>query len=686
MIVQMKDAALYHSIFEEINADLSSAELNTDDTLPVENINSYFARIEDIVQLQKKATEENPKVTKKPYFLMMPFEEPRFIIDANTRKITIPSIFNNGISIVGDESAEIVYFEIDRYFDLQDLDQTEIIIQAQLPSGKKYISPAFNKTANYPNLPNKLIFGWIITQEITAEQGNIQFSVRFYKTEENKIIYSLNTLTHTIKVNPSLNFELNDKENTIQEIQKNSTILAYLRNSAKGDRPLLLNPAFCSLSLNSENIPIDNGIEFNEDAQSIGTIKGYVDLSNANDDKMVLYAKASYDYNTAREAVSVGSGVINEITYKWYYSSDNNRNNATEIKENNNNINIKDSYFTTTDSSYNNLDFYYITSEDPGTQGQIKLVTDLDLLNSDEFSKALERFTTAEIKLPGYYWVQAQNVSYGEHNKDQIETIQPFIVGGPCALSIETSVNPLGQGEYNVIIPDAEDKVTLTCQKVSPLVGNPEGSYDNNNHSFQWYYSVNDPTEDFENISKESLGDKDMVNLILSANGHGTGEQEFKEGYYFVLGTNILFGQTRNSISNVYHTSYAPADVNSNNFTISYLKSNNDPLSFDAETGTYSTTINKNSNANDILIKINVIAKPGNNRSSEIRYQWYDGVRIGNTDDFKYSIIPSATENVLRKKDLTDNVIYKCQVINNYNGNFSEQKLDDIAPIVIGQM
>lgn len=679
MIVQMKDIALYTSIFEEINTDLDAANLNTEDSISINNINSYFARIEDIIQLQKEAIKEGSTITKKPYYLMMPFEEPRFIIDANTRKITIPSIFSNGISIVGDESAEIIYFEIDRYFDLQDLDQTEIIIQAQLPSGKKYISPAFNKTANYPNLPNKLIFGWIITQEITAEQGNIQFSVRFYKTEENKIIYSLNTLTHTIKVNPSLNFELNDKGNTIQEIQKNSTILAYLRNSALGDRPLLLNPAFCSLSLNSDNTPIDNGIEFNENAQSIGSIKGYVDLNDPENDKMVLYAKASYDYNTAREAVSVGTGVINPIEYKWYYSSNNNRDNATEIKENTDNINIKDSYFITTDSSYNNLDFYYIPSEDPGDQGQIKLVTDISLLNSDEFSKALERFTTAEVKIPGYYWVQAQNISNKEHNKDQIETIQPFIVGGPCALSINTSVNPSGQGEYNVIIPDTEDKVTLTCQGVSPLVGNPEGSYDNNNHSFQWYYSVDDPTEDFENISKEPVGDKDMINLILSADERETGEQEFKEGYYFVLGTNILFGQTRNSISDVYHTSYAPSDVNSDNFSVAIQDANGTSINptSNLDNSQYYYSI-KLSTPYDNRTAIQLIVSPSNNTiySDSLSYQWYKY----NSNNKTYQLVPELTDNILKYNTPTGD--YLCKVSNHYNGIVKEGSDVNTNPIM----
>lgn len=45
-----------------------------------------------------------------------PQNEPHFIIDADTRVITVPSAFTF-LALKGDHNAETIYFEIDRYFD-----------------------------------------------------------------------------------------------------------------------------------------------------------------------------------------------------------------------------------------------------------------------------------------------------------------------------------------------------------------------------------------------------------------------------------------------------------------------------------------------------------------------------------------------------------------------------------------
>ena len=48
--------------------------------------------------------------------------EGNFIINANTRLISVPTDFNkNGVGVVGDNAAETLEFVIDRYFDEYDL-------------------------------------------------------------------------------------------------------------------------------------------------------------------------------------------------------------------------------------------------------------------------------------------------------------------------------------------------------------------------------------------------------------------------------------------------------------------------------------------------------------------------------------------------------------------------------------
>lgn len=59
--------------------------------------------------------------------MIIPEDEPRFIINANTRKISIPSEFGF-LAVKKDHRAETIYFEIDRYFDDEDLSTHTCIV------------------------------------------------------------------------------------------------------------------------------------------------------------------------------------------------------------------------------------------------------------------------------------------------------------------------------------------------------------------------------------------------------------------------------------------------------------------------------------------------------------------------------------------------------------------------------
>ena len=69
----------------------------------------------------------NPKLCKTT-FAHLPSNEPRFIIDANSREINIPFEFSF-LGVIGDHKAETIYFEIDRYFDDEDLSTHTCVIQ-----------------------------------------------------------------------------------------------------------------------------------------------------------------------------------------------------------------------------------------------------------------------------------------------------------------------------------------------------------------------------------------------------------------------------------------------------------------------------------------------------------------------------------------------------------------------------
>jgi hypothetical protein len=58
----------------------------------------------------------------------LPPNEGYFSINADTRDIEFPEAFKQGVSVQGDDIAEIIYFKIDRYFDAIDLAKKQIVI------------------------------------------------------------------------------------------------------------------------------------------------------------------------------------------------------------------------------------------------------------------------------------------------------------------------------------------------------------------------------------------------------------------------------------------------------------------------------------------------------------------------------------------------------------------------------
>ena len=180
-------------------------------------------------------------------FAHLPSNEPRFIIDANSREINIPFEFSF-LGVVGDHKAETIYFEIDRYFDDVDLSEHTCVIQFINKNSKTLM---FNEgfypvtTMDVNSIDGKIIFGWNIMNDATQIAGDIHFSIRFYSIDSNnKFTYNFNTLTANsiildtldvkrtsiIEISPSELQAWNDKMNQInlkaeQTLQETSEIL-----------------------------------------------------------------------------------------------------------------------------------------------------------------------------------------------------------------------------------------------------------------------------------------------------------------------------------------------------------------------------------------------------------------------------------------------------------------------------
>ena len=182
------------------------------------SLEEYFMYIGDLAKihsdwvqgaLEDVATNWNEKFAKYSRFLMIPLDEDRFKINANSRTITVPASFaQNGVSLVGDQRAETLMFEVDRYFDFIDLLRTNIYVQWTNPAGVE--GATLVHLVDYDD--KKIRFGWTLSDKVTVQGGNnLTFSLRFFMRNESKeIVYSLNTLPVSVKVKPALRITIEE--------------------------------------------------------------------------------------------------------------------------------------------------------------------------------------------------------------------------------------------------------------------------------------------------------------------------------------------------------------------------------------------------------------------------------------------------------------------------------------------
>lgn len=232
--VNSENTVKYRALFDRANEALGLT-----DTTPITTLEEYFAHIKELAALDRAdIANEQPKYT------ILPVDEEIFVIDANTRTITVPPGFKkHGISVQGDEIAEIIYFEIDRYFDATDLDTKQIYIQWEnAPDVKgnteKNISVPWIK--DIVSKPGKIIFGWPISSEITSRAGRIQFSVRFVSfTNDNppQLTYSFSTLTASANINPALDLDVEGVD-AFEIIDHNDLIFnRFVNSNVVGNQP-----------------------------------------------------------------------------------------------------------------------------------------------------------------------------------------------------------------------------------------------------------------------------------------------------------------------------------------------------------------------------------------------------------------------------------------------------------------
>lgn len=214
---------------------------NFDPVYGITSLEEYFSWLKILTNPEN--VDEEEKLSRRKY-TVLPLDEEHFVINANTRAINIPAEFKkNGLAVQGDHLAEIVYFEIDRYFDYMDLNNCEIFIQWEAPGKNangeiiKGVSRAYVR--DIESKPGKLIFGWAISDVITEIAGNLKLSVRFFEWNDpanaetgtdKSLAYSFSTLVATVAIQKSINLDISSTDDLLID-DAGATLISRIEDS-----------------------------------------------------------------------------------------------------------------------------------------------------------------------------------------------------------------------------------------------------------------------------------------------------------------------------------------------------------------------------------------------------------------------------------------------------------------------
>lgn len=164
-------------------------------------------------------------------FTQTPAEQ-RFIIDSNTRTITVPSALKN-IGVEHDHNAETIFFEINRFYDNEDLDSHICVIHYINAKGSPDVYPVTIKDLS---TEGKIIFGWKISNHVTHLKGNITFAVRFYTLEEDGQHFAFTFCTSPASVGILAGFDVMSNASLIESdaLSKAITKMNSTVESVKG--------------------------------------------------------------------------------------------------------------------------------------------------------------------------------------------------------------------------------------------------------------------------------------------------------------------------------------------------------------------------------------------------------------------------------------------------------------------
>lgn len=200
-------------------------------------------------------------------YIRVPFGEDTFSINANNRTITIPASFKtNGIAVAGDHLAEVLYFDVDRFYDLTDLSLCNISIQWRNLGGKSSGNDTPHASAPFAMYATseKVYFGWIVDNTMTAFAGNIEFAVVFSMKDQDvdsstygQTSFILNTQAAQVKVNSAIGFTTDITATNYATIIQNRPMYSHIINTLNAAEPIIrLNLVAGDYNLENDILPI----------------------------------------------------------------------------------------------------------------------------------------------------------------------------------------------------------------------------------------------------------------------------------------------------------------------------------------------------------------------------------------------------------------------------------------------
>lgn len=587
----------------------------------ISTLEEYFCHIADLQAINKK-------------FTVLPLDEELFYFNANTRAIEAPKDFKtNGVAVVGDEVAEILYFKVDRFFDMDDLAEKDIFVQWRAPAdkdGNRKEGVSVPWISSTEILPGYIVFGWPLSSELTATPGKIDFSVRFYthNIEEKKIVYSLSSLMSNVDVKEGLNYDLEqmllDETNIIKA---ENLILNRLVNSSSSDE---------NAPDPEEPVIIEDLLEaFNFEKQEPND-EGKHNIYNVYLTDTVTGDEAPGFYRV--QATTNDAGII---AYTWIKKDP-----AGELQQDSL---VSNYVFVEVNDEERDMNKVYYVKKDEDVYTPYTFTEELPTLEDvkNEGIQLYERFSqvviNAEEDIQGTYQVRVSNRVGRKIARTYGDIV---MLQGPVEPEITKDIDESGKGQ----ILDSETYM---------LEVSAEASVDEHAYN-QYLIQKLDAEGEYETVAQ-----LDEPNYVIVGSAYGAEETENGDGYYRFVVESKLNGEIKLVEGEAMRVTHSASPVA---ITISEPTLTGD--NYD---------INK-----PISITVEVNEFEQRTEEDTITYQWYryagdnlaeeleaglNGNHVVTDKDIKVESEDADKASItIPKTEGNDNGYYFCEVINTYNG------------------